>query len=154
MGHCRKLNKLDESSVFAASAQLYCRPHKFVLPGTCWIPIAWWKMWTIQEGKRTTDKDVRWLTRVNTSNLVSPVNIVWTECWENNAVEWYVKALVQIHFKFWFLHLRQLRRRMLNSASTKACAWNGPPGPMCHWFTVSLTLTHWYVKSKERGLRF
>ena len=62
---------------------------------------------------------------------------------ENSCYEY--TTLVRIYCRLLLVHLRELRRPLLDSDCTNACAFNGLPGPMRHWFTCfthSLTETN------------
>ena len=63
---------------------------------------------------------------------------------ENSCYEY--TTLVRIYCSL-FVHLRELRWPLLDSDCANACAFNGLPGPMRHWFTG---FTH-YTYGKKNG---
>ena len=73
--------------------------------------------------------------------------------WLGNSCYEYT-TLVRKYCRLLLVHLRELRRPLLNSDCTNACAFNGLPGPMRHWFTG---FTHSLLEEKcftSRGVEF
>lgn len=54
-------------------------------------------------------------------------------CFEDSCYAY--TTLAQTYFRLLLLHLRELRRPMLDSDCANACAPNRLPGSMRHWFT-------------------